>query len=170
MVHTILISAHAAAGMLALAAGWLTIRRDRAVPVYLVALVAMVAFLVVALAVDWASRGPAARATFAALTALALYVLWRAVQAVRARRAGGGPQSARFLDHLGFTLVALLVGFVVIGVLDAGAPVWVVVAAAVCSLASGHLSLQRVKAGEARREARAAVAAVSRVRRGAGPQ
>lgn len=152
VIHNLLISGHAAAGFVALVAGCLAIRHQRAVRAYLGSVIALVAFLLAALTLDWPGLGSSARVTFAALTALAGYVLWRAVQAVRDRRPGAGQQSPQFLDHLGFTLIALLVGFVAIAVLDLGAPLWLVVAASVGCIIVGHLSLQRIKARESERK------------------
>lgn len=150
MIHTILISGHAAAGIAALIAGCLAIRHDRAMSPYLASVMALLAFLVAAVALDWSSQATGLRLTFAALTLLAAYVLYRATQAASTRRPGAGQQSPQFLDHLGFTLIALLVGFVAIAILDLGAPTWVVAAGLVC-IAVGHTALQRMKALETKR-------------------
>lgn len=162
MVHTLLIGGHAAAGFVALIAGCLAIRHQRAVPVYLGSVLALVVFLAAAVVLDWASLGTSARVTFAALIVLGGYVFWRAVQAARSRRPGVGPQSAQFLDHLGFTLISLLVGFVAIAVLDLGAPLWGVVASAIGCIIVGHITLQRVKTRESEHVAHVGDAAAAK--------
>jgi hypothetical protein len=71
-------------------------------------------------------------------------MLWRGT---RARRiAATSPQrSARELDHLGFTLVALFDAFVVIGALDLGAPGWLLGVVAIAVAAIGHAWITRLK-------------------------
>lgn len=154
MVHTLLIGGHAVAGCVALIAGCLAIRHQRAALVCLGSVLALVAFLAAALVLDWATLGTPTRVTFAALTVLGGYVIWRTVQAVGTRRPGAGPQSPQFLDHLGFTLISLLVGFVAIAVLNLGAPLWGVIASALGCIIGGHITLQRVKARESEHLAR----------------
>jgi len=81
--HTIFITAHAATAAIALLAGGVAIARATLFSTYLWSLVAMEAFLVLAIAAEWAAIGVAARALFAAFVALGLYMVWRADQARR---------------------------------------------------------------------------------------
>ena len=88
----------------------------------------MVATLILALALDWSDLEVGARVTFVALVGLAGVMVWRAD---RARRLGGDPAPrvrATVVDHLGFTLVALFEGFVIVFAINADWPPWAVIA------------------------------------------
>ncbi|HEV2778613.1 MAG TPA: hypothetical protein VGX25_04360 [Actinophytocola sp.] len=137
MWHTVLITVHAVAGVVAFVAGCLALRRDTAFPTYLWALVTTMVFLALAIAQEWGSIDWPARALFLAFLGLGGVMLWRADRARRIRDAG----SPSYVGHIGFTLVALFDAFVVVAVLNAGAPVWAVVAAGVLIAVAGHFVL-----------------------------
>jgi len=145
MGHTVLIAAHTAAGLAAFAAGCLALTRRSYFTVYLWSLIFLVAFLAAAVAVDWAGLDTASRAVFAAFAALGGYMIWRAVQARRLQQATSLQQRARRIDHIGFSLVALFDGFVIILALDLGAPSWLAIVVAVAGIAAGHTTLRRLK-------------------------
>lgn len=72
--------------------------------------------------------------------------MWRAAQARRIRpTAGQGPPPDRYLDHVGFTLVALFDAFIVVAVLNLGAPGWLVATAGVGIAVAGHFVLRAVR-------------------------
>jgi len=137
MLHGILIALHAIAGVIALYTGAFAIRDGRFFAVYLGSLVAMTVFLAAAVAVSWTSTDAAARVLFAAFTALALVMVARAVLARR-----GIPHTHAYVEHIGFTLVALFDAFVVITVLNSGAPIWLVVASGIAIAVGGHFVLR----------------------------
>lgn len=147
MWHAVLISGHAVAGLLALLAGLLTIPHGRWFDVYLWSLATMTVFLVAAVGVEWSTLDPAARVLFAAFAVLAAFMVWLAVRARPDRPVGGAAPSASYLDHVGFTVVALFDAFLVIAVLDLGAPVWAVVGTGILIAIAGHLALRLAKAG-----------------------
>lgn len=137
MVHAILIALHAAAGVVALGAGLFALRDGRFFAVYLGALAGTAVFLAAAVTVNWSHTDATARLLFAAFTGLALVMVGRAVAARR-----GTPGTAAYVEHVGFTLVALFDAFVVIAVLDVGAPIWLVVATGVVIAVAGHFVLR----------------------------
>jgi len=147
MWHTVLIAAHAAAGLAAFTAGCLALTRRSYFTVYLWSLIFLVAFLAAAVAVDWTRLNTASRAVFAAFTALGGYMIWRAVQARRLQQATSLQQRARRIDHIGFSLVALFDGFVIIIILalGLGAPSWLAIVVAAAGIAAGHTTLRRLK-------------------------
>ncbi len=145
MWHTVLIAAHAAAGLAAFAAGCLALTRRSYFTVYLWSLIFLVAFLAAVVVVDWAGLDSASRTVFAAFTALGGYMIWRAVQARRLQRSTSLQQRARRIDHIGFTLVALFDGFVIILALNLGAPAWLTIVIAAAGIAAGHTTLRRLK-------------------------
>jgi hypothetical protein len=142
MWHTILIALHAITGTMALLAGCVAHRRPVLFGTYLWSLVSTVALLAAAVAEEWGRIDGAVRALFAAFTVLGLVMVWLAVDA---RRLPAG--SAGYIDRVGFTLVSLLDAFVVIMVLNLGAPVVLVVAAGVIVAVAGHFGLRAAKAG-----------------------
>lgn len=143
MGHTVLIAAHAAAGLGAFTAGCLALTRRSYFTVYFWSLVFLVVFL--AVAVDWAGLDTASRIVFAAFTGVGGYMVWRAVQARRLQQATSLQQRARRIDHIGFSLVALFDGFVIILALDLGAPSWLAIMIALAGVAAGHTTLRRLK-------------------------
>ncbi len=144
MWHTIFIAVHAVAGVVAFVTGCVALRRGAVFEGYFWSLVVMAFFLAVAVVVEWGDLDNPARVLFAAFVLLAGYLVWRAVQARRTRPDGAGP-SARYIDHLGFTLVALFDAFVVIGVLDLGVPAWLCAVVGVAVAVAGHYVLRALK-------------------------
>lgn len=146
MVHTVFIAIHASAGVIAFAAGCVALARGRLFGTYLWSLVAMAVFLVLAVVSEWSLLGSTTRAVFAAFVVLAGFMVWRALRARRLRPAPSaeGPSVAYF-EHVGFTLVALFDAFVVVSVLNAGAPGWLVAAVGVAIAIAGHFVLVAVR-------------------------
>jgi len=145
MVHDVLIAAHAASGVVAFAAGCAAIFRRSAFAVYFASLVALVVSLAAVVAVDWPRLDGPPRSLYAVLTVLGGYLIWRAVQAHRLRPSDSAHRSARYLDHVGFTLVALFDGFAIIAVLTAGGPGWLAAAIGVLGVGVGHVAIRTLK-------------------------
>lgn len=159
MLHVSLIALHAASGLVALASGSLVLhplgtRVSRLFQVYLGVLWAMVLFLLVAVGVDWATLDLPGRALFGALALFALYIGWRgwaALHRLRHRKTGW---AAAFVEDVGFTLIALFDGFVIIAALDLGAPTWGVVLIGILGVLVGRLGIKRAKERVAERQPR----------------
>jgi hypothetical protein len=145
MGHTIFITVHAVAAGIALLAGGVAIAGRSLFRTYLWSLVAMEVFLVLAIAEEWGVIDVATRVLFAAFAALGLYMVWRADQARRIQPSGSAGPSASYVAHVGFTLVALFDAFIVILVLDLGAPGWLVAAAGVLIAVAGHFALRALR-------------------------
>lgn len=146
LITTMLIVAHATCATGALIAGSFAITRERYLTPYFAALPTSVTCLLILLGVRWTFLDDPTRWLFATLNVLAVYTLWRSGQARYTRRPVTSQQSDRHLDHLGFTLIALVVGFVAISLLNLGAPGWMVALAGAVCIVIGHLGLQRIKA------------------------
>ena len=140
MLHGLLVAAHAVAATLALLAGLVAVRRGRGLDLFSWSVVAMEAFLVLAVAAGW-RRDAALHAPFVALVVLGAVMVARARLAVGLRPVRGRRLGGACLGHVGFVLIGLTDAFVVVSVLDAGAPVAVVVAAGVVVAVGGHLAL-----------------------------
>jgi len=143
MLHGVLIALHAATGFLALAAGAVAVRNGRFFDVYLWSLIGMALFLVLAVGAEWAVIDTGARLLFAAFGVLAAVMVWRAVLARRIRPAG--MPSPGYVEHVGFTLVGLFDAFAVIAVLNAGAPIWLVVGTGVLIAVAGHFAIRSAR-------------------------
>jgi hypothetical protein len=150
VTHTVMIVLHAAAGVVCFAAGVWSLPVAHAgswrFRVYAGSLAGMLVFLGAAIGLVWSSLTTGTRWIYLGLSVLGLYMAWRAVRAglrLRHRNPGWRP---RYLDDVGFTLIALFEGFVIVAAIDLGAPGWLVAVVAVAGLVAGHFSLRRVKA------------------------
>ncbi len=144
MLHAVLIALHATAGLVALIAGGLAITRRRAFGLYFWSLAWCLGALAAVVADDWGGRDTTSRVPSLAFLALGGFMLWRAVQARRLLSRPPTP-SPRYLDHLGFTLVALLDAFIVIAVLDLTELGWLAATIGVAGAAAGHRALASTK-------------------------
>ena len=149
MLHTVLIALHATAGVVCFAAGVLCIPLQAPgswrFRVYAGSLLAMLAFVAGSIAVGWADLDMTTRLIFTGLIGLGLYMVWRAGRAhARLRRQDQGWRP-KYLDDVGFTLISLFDGFVIVGAIDLGMPVWLVVLAAVGGVAAGIQAMNKVK-------------------------
>jgi hypothetical protein len=136
-----LIAVHVVSGSAAFALGaLLAVRRGHRPAqalLYVIALMLTVLFVTGAVILDWHGLTAATRGLFAALLALGFYMVWRGWQA-RSKLAAARPQLSGALDDLGFTLITLFTGFVVILAGDLGGPVWLVVILGIAAVAVGR--------------------------------
>lgn len=141
MWHSVFIVLHASAAVVAFGAGCLALRRARLYAAYLWSLLGMAVFLVLAVGAGWARYDVVTRIIFSALGVLAGFMVWRGIMAGRVRPTGLGRPSAPYVEHVGFTLVGLADGFLVVTVLRMGAPGWFLAATGVGVAVVGHLVL-----------------------------
>ena len=142
-MHTTMIVLHAAAGTVALVAGPLAFSgRRRALDVHLPALVLMQVGLTGAVVVGWSTDDTGGRVLLSALLVLGLVVVGRGFEARWRRPAPGEPGGGRYRAAIGFTVVALVDAFLVVSVMDLGAPVSVVAGTGVGVAVVGHLVLR----------------------------
>lgn len=143
-----LIAAHAFSAVTAFALGIaLALGRSRhraQAMVYALALTLMALFVAGAVILDWPSLAPAARGIFTALLALAAYTVWRGWQARNKLAARRGELGA--VDDIGFTLITLFVGFVVILVNDLGGPAWLMAVLGVAAVLAGRRGVGLIRA------------------------
>lgn len=147
-LRTVLLTLHVAGGGLGLLAGIFAIRppdskqpRVLARVAYAAGVVLLVTFLYAALAIDWAGLGSAQRVIFAVLAVLAAFILVRLFLAFRASQERPANWRARYIGHIYFTYISLWEGFFIVGLIDLGAPGWVVALVAIgVLLIGGYLS------------------------------
>ncbi len=153
MLHNTLIAIHAASGVAAFALGCLALRPRiqgiQGVPPtlrwYIGTLWLMVLLLLMVIAIDWSTLDPGTRILYVALSVLALYTGWRGWQAVQNLRGRVAGWKGPYVDNLGFTLITLFDGFVIIAALDLHAPVWLAVVIGVLGVVVGRLGVQKAK-------------------------
>ena len=145
MLDTLFITVHAVAATIAFGAGVMSAPTGRFLGVYRSAMAVMAAALVPAILVDWSATDPTARMVFTGLIGLAAVMVVRAELAGRCPPGRTGGPTAGYLEHIGFTLIALADGFAVVTAIRAGAPGWVVALLAVGVVVVGHLTLQAAK-------------------------
>jgi hypothetical protein len=145
VLDAILVTVHAVAATIAFGAGVLSAPAGRFLGVYRGAMAVMAAALVPAVLVDWSATDPTARIVFTGLIGLAGVMVLRAELAGRRSPARTGGPTAGYLDHIGFTLIALADGFAVVAAIRGGVPGWAVGVLAVGVVVVGHLTLKAAK-------------------------
>ena len=144
MAHLAFLTAHVLAAFLALGTGLATLRGGRWLGTHRVSVLVMSLALPGSIAAGWADSPGATRVVFPGLFLLSLAMVVRTELA--ARRPPGSPA---FIDHVGFTLISLVAGFLTVLVLRLGAGPAGAVAAAVAVPLLGRRLLARVQADAA---------------------
>lgn len=129
MLHAVFIAAHAASGLVALAPGLIQIHPhtqdvSTVFRLYLGTLWLMILFLIAVVWIDWINLDQTSRIVFGALMIFAFYVGWRGLQALQNLCSQSVGWKESYVENVGFTLIALFDGFIVIGPLDLNAPIW----------------------------------------------
>jgi hypothetical protein len=154
MLHNTLIGIHTTGASLAFISGSLVlalhVRQNTnfrwMFNLFLVALIIMILFVISVIAVDWPKLDGTTRVIFPALAVLDLYMAWRALQSYRIRQEQREKWRLRYIDHIGFNMISLFDGFVIILAIDLGAPIWLVIILAVLGVAAGIWITNKVKA------------------------
>lgn len=106
----------------------------------------MIAFLAGAILAHASHLDAMQRFTFPGLFLLSVYMLFRGVQARSVLVSHSADWFPRYVDHIGFTLIALFEGFIIVGGIDVGAPAWLTAAVAVLGVLAGNRTLHRLQA------------------------
>ncbi len=117
-----------------------TLRQLQLGVAFVVLLLLLEVFLVIAILSHVTSLPGIMQIIFGGLAILGLYMIWRAVQAVSVLRDQHGNQEA-VIDHIGFNLIALFDGFAIISAIDLHAPGWLVAVIAVGAVAIGNYAI-----------------------------
>ena len=152
MLHQTLIVLHAVSAVLAFAFGYLAVlprvpleSRVQQFDYYFVALTGMVVFLAGAILAHVAQLPTTERAIFSGLFLLSLYMLFRAAQARAALSSQGDRWFPRYADGIGFTLISLFEGFIIVSGIDLRAPAWLIAAAAVLGVVAGRTVVRGIQ-------------------------
>jgi hypothetical protein len=142
--HTTLIILHATAATLAFFAGCLLIfspaylLNQQLFNLYQWTLIAMLLLLAGAILVYWKEYSDVERIIFPGLLGLALFMLFRAWGAGLVLATQQDNWKLGYVEHIGFTLISLFEGFIIVGGLDLGIPVWLVAIVAILGLLAGR--------------------------------
>jgi hypothetical protein len=142
-LHTLAIVLHASSATGAFIVGSVllfqsnTLRQLQLARAVLVLLILMEVFLVIAILSHVSSLPTITQIIFGGLTILGLYMIWRAVQAVTVLTNQHQEDQLKVIDHVGFVLISLFDGLVIVSALDLQAPGWLVAVVAVGAVALG---------------------------------
>ena len=157
-MHNALITVHTIAGLCAFVTGVMLVQhprrardRQRVARTYFAGLIVLAATTAAVVQWDWPSLNGGERTAFAGLIGLATVMIGRAALAREAMSRASQHWEARFVDAIGFTLISLFDGFVIIAALDLGGPPWLVAVAGVAGVLIGrravHHARERATAG-----------------------
>lgn len=144
LLHDILITLHAASGVVAFIAGCFLIlslaqiSNERLFSLYWWPLVGLVVFLAGAMLVYWTEYSGIERIIFPGLLGLGLFMLYRARSANRLLRAQSNHWKYDYVEHIGFTLISLFEGFIIVSGLNSGLSGWLVALLAVLGVLVGR--------------------------------
>ena len=142
---------HASAGVAAFVVAVVALRPPRArrhpwmLELLAGLLVALVVFMVGAMVAHWSDLDGASQVVFTCLVGLGGYMVYRAVHARRLMAAPPPGAMSRYVGDVGFVMIALFEGFVIVAAIDLGAQVLAVVAIAVVGLVAGTRVVGRAK-------------------------
>jgi hypothetical protein len=145
-LHTLAIAVHAFSATGAFVVGVVflfqreTLRQRQLGVAFVVFLVLLEVFLVIAILSHVTSLPTITQLIFGGLALLGVYMIWRALQAVSVPREPHGHPGAA-IDHIGFNLIALFDGFAIISAIDLQAPGWLVAVIAVGAVALGNYAI-----------------------------
>ena len=143
-LHNVFIMLHAATAAISFFAGCfliLSLRQasnQRLFSLYLWSLVGMVILLISAMFVYWNEYSDTERIVFPILLGLGMFMLYRAQNASRLLKARENDWKLGYIEHIGFTLISLFEGFVIVTVLNAGSPGWLVALVAILGVLVGR--------------------------------
>jgi len=147
LIHNVLIILHAAAATISFFAGIFlilslkNISAQRWFGSYGWTLVGMVVLLAGAILVYWAEYSASERIIFPGLFVLGMYMLYRARSANLLLKTQQNNWKHGYIEHIGFTLISLFEGFIIVGGLNSGLPGWLVALIAVLGLLIGRWAI-----------------------------
>jgi hypothetical protein len=148
-IHDLLILLHAAAATISFFAGCFLIFsigrlwNRQLFDLYWWALLAMVFLLAFSILANWSFFESIERLIFSGLFGLALYMLYRADLARRIRSNQPGVGKHDYIEHIGFTLISLFEGFIIVSMLNSGIAPWLVIPIALFGVLAGRWALAK---------------------------
>ena len=151
LVHSFIIVLHAATATIAFFAGCLLIFSTRYAfnqnlfNLYFWTLIGMTILLAIAIAVSWQEYTNVERIVFPGLLGLALFMVFRGWGAGLVLRTHQNDWKIGYTEHIGFTLISLFEGFIIVSGLNSGLHGWLVALVAILGLLVGRWAIFQVK-------------------------
>jgi hypothetical protein len=152
ILRTVFLSLHAASGVLGLVLGVFAFRLPRTkdfrpgfARAYAATLVSLAVLLTATVALDWARISTIQQVIYAVLVGLAAVIVTRIFLGLRTAAGRTGRWQEKYLNHVYFTYISLWEGFFIVGLIDLGAPGWLVGAVAVGVVVLGAAVFNRYK-------------------------
>jgi hypothetical protein len=98
----------------------------------------MVILLAGAILVSWKNYSTLERVIFPGLFVLGIYMLYRARNANLLRKTRQNEWTQDYIEHIGFTLISLFEGFIIVSGLNSGVPGWLVALLAILGVLAGR--------------------------------
>ena len=142
-MHTIAIFVHTISAIAAFIVGTMMLfqnnvhQKQQLGRALLLFLILLEIFLLLAIISHWQSLQVITQVTFVGLAILALYMIWRAVQALTILTKQNQEDQLKVIDHVGFVLISLFDGFAIVSAIDLQAPGWLVAVIAVGAVGIG---------------------------------
>ena len=139
---------HATSAVICLVAGLalLSPRRARRRPIlarlFIGSLIGMILFMITATISHWYDISITERIVFAGLPVLGIYMLYRGVVALKKLKSGA---DADYINDVGFTLISLFNGFIIVALIDLNAHPILVPAAAIAGTVAGGKYIEHVR-------------------------
>lgn len=143
----IFITLHAASGIISFFAGlsllFLTIHiaNKKLFNLYFWSLTGLIIFLAGAIIAYWTYYTNSERIIFSSLFGLGIYMLYRARNARQLLMTQGSNWKHGYISHIGFTLISLFDGFIIVTVINSGGPGWLVALFAIVGILVGNRAI-----------------------------
>jgi len=141
---------HATSGLVGFATGVALLspnlfkRKPWILPVFVGSMVSLIIFMISAMIAHWTEIELNEKIIFTGLVFLAAYMLYRAIKARRKLLQAHTPIG--YIDDVGFPLIALFNGFIIVALIDLNAPIWLVIVSAIAATVVGSKWIKRTKA------------------------
>lgn len=151
-LRTVFLSLHVAGGVLGLLLGGFALRPPQTKHFrlalrrsYSAAILVLAVFLAGTVLVDWSGLDGTQRIVFTLLVGLAALIVARVFLAFRVAQQQPQGWPTTYMNHIYFSYISLWEGFFIVGLLDLGAPVWLVAVVAMAVLILGAIFLNIYK-------------------------
>lgn len=146
-IYAIFINIHALTATVSLISGLVIITSQkyfvnrRLFSVYLWTLVGMTIFLTGAMLTQWAVYASTEQIAFSGLFVLALYMLYRAFRAQTLIEARQNDWRHEYIHHIGFTLISLFEGFIIVALINLETTGWIIAIVAILGVLVGRRAI-----------------------------
>lgn len=146
-LHAIFINTHALAATVSFISGLTVITSRKHLvnyqlfSVYLWSLVGMIIFLAGAMFVWWTVYTTTEQIAFSGLFVLSLYMLYRALSAQTLLEARQNDWKRDYIHHIGFTLISLFEGFIIVALINLRTAGWIIAVVAILGVLAGRRTI-----------------------------